>query len=61
MVCGSFNWLSNSGYSNNLELSVGVIDQDLIKKKAEQVIEYLDNLPPTRRSFLKRIIPFSDY
>ena len=43
MVCGSFNWLSNSGYSHNLELSVGVIDQELVKKKAEQVIEYLDN------------------
>ena len=61
MVCGSFNWLSNSGYSKNMELSVGVTLQETIKKKAEQVIEYLDNLPPTRRSFLKRIIPFSDY
>ena len=61
MVCGSFNWLSNSGYSKNMELSVGVTHQETIKKKTEQVIEYLDNLPPTRRSFLKRIIPFSDY
>ena len=45
----------------NVELSVGVKDQETIKKKAEQVIEYLDNLPPTRRGFLKRILPFSDY
>ena len=43
MVCGSFNWLSNSGYSNNVELSVGLIDQEIIKKKTEQVIEFLSN------------------
>lgn len=61
MVCGSFNWLSNSGYSNNIELSIGVNHQETIREKAEKVIEYLNNLPPTRRSFLKRIIPFSDY
>ena len=61
MVCGSFNWLSNSGYSKNVELSIGVTHQETIREKAEKVIEYLNNLPPTRRSFLKRIIPFSDY
>ena len=61
MVCGSLNWLSNNGYSNNVELSIGITHQETIKEKAKLVIEYLNNLPPTRRSFLKRIIPFSDY
>ena len=60
MVCGSFNWLSNSGFSKNIELSIGIINEKTINYKSDQVIEYLNDLPPNRRDFQK-IFPLSDY
>ncbi|MEK9789320.1 MAG: phospholipase D-like domain-containing protein [Candidatus Woesearchaeota archaeon] len=62
-VMGSFNWLSNSGGSENEERSYIIYNRDFIKK---ELVEITKNLfdpakPHSRRKFLKNFVPFSRY
>ena len=57
LVCGSFNWLSNSGFTDNLEISLGITNRKNIDKIATTIIELFEDLPPTRRRFFKKFLP----
>ncbi len=61
VICGSFNWLSNSGGGVNEEMSCGIGDSSEVDKFAKRIIEDFDNRPPDRRGFLKTFVPWSDY
>ena len=62
-VMGSFNWLSNSGGSENEERSYIIYNRSFIK---EELVEIMKNLydpskPLSRRQLLKNFVPFSRY
>jgi phosphatidylserine/phosphatidylglycerophosphate/cardiolipin synthase-like enzyme len=62
-VMGSFNWLSNSGGSENEERSWIVYNKAFIK---DELLEIMKNLydphkPLSRRKLLKNFVPFSRY
>ena len=62
-VMGSFNWLSNSGGSENEERSYIIYNKTFIE---EELVEIMKNLydpkkPLSRRQLLKNFVPFSRY
>ena len=59
-VCGSFNWLSNSGAGWNEELSFK-LSSNKISILADKIITDFENAPSNRRRFLNKIIPWSDH
>ena len=60
-INGSFNWLSNSGGSQNEERSWIVFDKDFVETERDIVINSLTSILKTsRRGLLTRVIPFSD-
>jgi phosphatidylserine/phosphatidylglycerophosphate/cardiolipin synthase-like enzyme len=61
VVCGSFNWLSNSSAGYNQEMSVKLSNTETVNKEAEKLIADFESQPPTRRGFFKRLIPFIEH
>ncbi len=60
-INGSFNWLSNSGGSQNEERSWIVYDKDFVETERDIVITSLTSILKTpRRGLLTKVIPFSD-
>ena len=62
-VMGSFNWLSNSGGSENEERSYIIYNRSFIE---EELVEIMKNLydpkkPLSRRQLMKNFVPFSRY
>ena len=62
-VMGSFNWLSNSGGSENEECSWIIYNKTFIE---EEIVRIMKNLydpkkPLSRRQLLKNFVPFSRY
>ena len=62
-VMGSFNWLSNSGGSENEERSYIIYNKSFIE---QELVEIMKNLhdpkkPLSRRQLLKNFVPFSRY
>lgn len=62
-VMGSFNWLSNSGGSENEERSYIIYNKGFIE---QELVEIMKNLydpkkPLSRRQLLKNFVPFSRY
>ncbi len=62
-VMGSFNWLSNSGGSENEERSYIIYNKVFIE---QELVEIMKNLydpkkPLSRRQLLKNFVPFSRY
>ncbi|WP_440918710.1 phospholipase D-like domain-containing protein [Candidatus Pelagibacter sp.] len=62
-VMGSFNWLSNSGGSENEERSYIIYNRSFIE---EELVEIMKNLydpkkPLSRRQLMKNFVPFSKY
>ena len=57
LVCGSFNWLSNSGFTDNFEISLGITNNQNVDKIADKIVGVFDDLPPTRRRFFKKFLP----
>ena len=62
-VMGSFNWLSNSGGSENEERSYIVYNKSFIE---EELVEIMKNLydpkkPLSRSKLMKNFVPFSRY
>ena len=62
-VMGSFNWLSNSGGSENEERSYIIYNKSFIE---EELVEIMKNLydpkkPLSRRQLMKNFVPFSRY
>ena len=62
-VMGSFNWLSNSGGSENEERSYIIYNRIFIE---EELVEIMKNLynpkkPLSRRQLMKNFVPFSRY
>ena len=60
---GSFNWLSNSGGSENEERSYIIYNRSFIE---EELVEIMKNLydpkkPLSRRQLMKNFVPFSKY
>ena len=56
-VCGSFNWLSNSGKSENLERSWIVFDKPFVDKEMELIrATFFSGVD--RRGFFKKIMPW---
>ena len=62
-VMGSFNWLSNSGGSENEERSYIIYNRDFIRKELVEITKNLfdPTKPHSRRKFLKNFVPFSRY
>jgi hypothetical protein len=59
-ICGSFNWLSNSG-GHNTEMSFKVKNRGEVDQLATKIIYAFDSRPPDRRGLLKMFVPFSDH
>ena len=62
-VMGSFNWLSNSGGSENEERSYIIYNRSFIE---EELVDIMKNLydpkkPLSRRQLMKNFVPFSRY
>ena len=60
---GSFNWLSNSGGSENEERSYIIYNKEFIKNEMVEIMKnlYKPSKPMTRRQLLKNFLPFSRY
>ena len=62
-IMGSFNWLSNSGGSENEERSWIVYNKQFIEKELVDITKslYDPKKPMSRRTLLKNFVPFSRY
>lgn len=62
-IMGSFNWLSNSGGSENEERSYIIYNKEFIKNELVEITKNLfdPSKPHSRRKFLKNFLPFSRY
>ena len=62
-VMGSFNWLSNSGGSENEERSYIIYNKKFIEKEMVDIMKnlYDPKKPMSRRKLLKNFVPFSRY
>ena len=62
-IMGSFNWLSNSGGSENEERSWIVYNKQFIEKELIDITKslYDPKKPVSRRKLIKNFVPFSRY
>lgn len=62
-VMGSFNWLSNSGGSENEERSYIIYNRSFIEEELVEIMKnlYDPNKPLSRRQLMKNFVPFSRY
>ena len=62
-IMGSFNWLSNSGGSENEERSYIIYNKEFIKNEMVEIMKnlYDPSKPMSRRQLLKNFLPFSRY
>lgn len=57
-ICGSFNWLSNSGRSKNVDYSWVIKDSEFVQNEKEIIVNDLLSRYD-RRDFLKTIFPWN--
>ena len=62
-IMGSFNWLSNSGGSENEERSYIIYSKKFIEEELSDIMKnlYDPKKPLSRRQLLKNFVPFSRY
>ena len=62
-IMGSFNWLSNSGGSENEERSYIIYSKKFIEEEMSDIMKnlYDPKKPLSRRQLLKNFVPFSRY